>query len=134
MTIVLDGLDIVEEKDLPILTKALKEIVSNADNVVKIFVTSRSSSRIAMLLEADYDIPITRQETQRDMKAFVNHLVDTAVDNKLLLGGNVDQQLQSLLRQTVFERAGEILSAFVVKPSRMTPSRLSGNNSQRTST
>lgn len=108
VTIVIDGIDAVEETDRPILIQALREIVSKADNIVKILITSRSSSRVAAVPASEFRIHITSQETQGDMEVFVDRLIDDAVSNKVLLEGKVCDNTQRLLKHELLTRAGEM--------------------------
>ncbi|KAK7417634.1 hypothetical protein QQX98_004455 [Neonectria punicea] len=118
VTIVIDGIDSVEDHDRPILIDALRKIISKADNVVKTFVTGRSSSHTAMALAPDFQIQITRHETGKDMQAFVDHLVDAAVARKLLLGGNLSAETRRMLTQALLDGAGEmeVLSSLISFP------------------
>lgn len=108
MTIVIDGLDSVEDSERPDLIDALREIVSHADNVVKVFVTSRSSHRAAAMPIAEFQIQVTSQETRPDMEAFVEHSVDDAVARKLLLEGNLRPEICRMLLHALLDGAGEM--------------------------
>ena len=108
LTIVVDAVDSVEENERHLLMGALKEIISKADNVVKILVTSRSNNRTAIASAADKQIQITSHQTQQDMEAFVNQLIDSAIESKLLLEGRVSPNLRSTLLQGLFDGAGEM--------------------------
>ncbi|KAK1962711.1 hypothetical protein LY78DRAFT_695316 [Colletotrichum sublineola] len=98
LTIVVDGIDMVDDRERPILIHALREMVDKADNVVKILVTGRSSSRAAALPAAEFRIHIINQETKADMEAFVDHFLKTSTAGKRLLEGNIDYDARSLLR------------------------------------
>jgi hypothetical protein len=108
MTIIIDAIDTVKENERHALISAPKGIVLEADNVVKILITSRSSNRTRVAPAADKQIQITSHETQQDMESFVNHLIDTAVKSKLLLEGKVSPALRSILIQALLDGAGEI--------------------------
>lgn len=108
VTIVIDAIDAVNDTDRPILIQALREIVSKADNIVKILVTSRSSSRVAAVPASEFRIQITSQETQGDMKVFVDRLIDNAVADEVLLEGKVCADTQNFLKHELFTRAGEM--------------------------
>jgi hypothetical protein len=108
LTIIVDAIDTIKENERHALISALKRIVLEADNVVKIFITSRSSNRTTIAPAADKQIQITSHETQQDMKSFVNHLIDTAVTSKLLLEGEVPPALRSMLVQALLHGAGEM--------------------------
>lgn len=108
MTIVIDGIDAVDDTGRPDLIYALREIISKADNVVNILVTSRSSSRVAAVPASEFSIQITGQDTQGDMEVFVEHLVDNAVASKLLLEGKLGADTRTFLKQELLTGAGEM--------------------------
>lgn len=108
LTIIIDAIDIFKGDERHVFISALERIVLEADNVVKIFITSRSSNRTTITQAADKQIQITSHETQPDMESFVNHLVDTAVKSKLLLKGEVSPALRSMLIQALLDEAGEM--------------------------
>lgn len=108
MTIILDGLDAVDDAERHILIAALRDIISKADNIVKIFVTSRTSSRAAEVPDAEFKIHITSEETKSDMEAFVDHLIDDAVASKRLLEGSISRETRVTLRQGLISGAGEM--------------------------
>ncbi|KUI70485.1 Ankyrin repeat and KH domain-containing protein mask [Cytospora mali] len=105
LTILVDGLDSINEKELPVLLGALREIVTKADNVVKIFTTSRSNNHMTSI--SDKQIQITAHETKVDMETYVHHQVHTVVTDKVLLQGNISPSLRSMLIQALLDGAGE---------------------------
>ncbi|KAJ5017508.1 multiple ankyrin repeats single kh domain-containing protein [Colletotrichum sp. SAR 10_99] len=108
ITIILDGLDSVVDTERHTLIIALRDIISKADNIVKIFVTSRTSARAAAVPEAEFRIQITSQETDSDMEAFVDYLIDDAVESKRLLEGRLGVGTRAMLRQGLISGAGEM--------------------------
>ncbi|KAK2026562.1 hypothetical protein LX32DRAFT_684499 [Colletotrichum zoysiae] len=108
LTIVVDGIDTVDDNQRPILIQALREIIGKADNVVKVLVTGRSSNRAAALPTAEFRVHITSQETTTDMEAFIDQLVETAVTRKLLLEGRIGSDARKLLRKGLLDGAGEM--------------------------
>ena len=108
LTIIVDAIDIVKNNERHALISALKGIVLDADNVVKIFITCRSSNRATIASAVDKQIQITSYETQQDMEIFVNHLIDIVVTNKVLLEGEVSPALRSMLIQALLDEAGEM--------------------------
>lgn len=108
LTIIIDAIDTVEESERYILAFALKEIALKADNVVKIMVTSRSCNCAALEPTVNMQIQITSHETQRDMESFVNHHIDTVLNNKMLLGGRVSPALRIMLVEALLDGAGEM--------------------------
>lgn len=108
ITIIIDGLDSIDDDDRYTLVKALDDMVSQADNVVKIFITSRSSNRVAMTPTAAFKIQITPESTRQDMEAFMRHQIDAALAAKLRLGGVVSFDTRKVLEEALLEGAGEM--------------------------
>ncbi|KAL6713705.1 hypothetical protein ACLMJK_009170 [Lecanora helva] len=108
LIIIIDAIDTVTESERFSLISALKEIVWKADNIVKILVTSRSSSYAGIESAATHRIQITSHGTQQDMGIFVNHLIDCAVASERLLEGRVSQALRELMMEALLDEAGEM--------------------------
>lgn len=108
LAIMIDAIDSIEENERHGLIAALQEILAQADNVVKIFITSRSNGRTIAAIAPNEQIRITSGKTAQDMGVFVTQLVDTVVANRLLLGGDVPPGLRSLLVRTLIDGAGEM--------------------------
>ncbi|KAK2773762.1 multiple ankyrin repeats single kh domain-containing protein [Colletotrichum kahawae] len=108
VTIIIDGIDSVQDEDRHTLVKALGDIVSQADNLAKIFVTSRSSSRAAMIPNSASQIEITPQLVRKDMENFVRHEIDAAVAGKLLLEGNLHLDTREALEDALLDGAGQM--------------------------
>lgn len=108
LTIVIDGIDTCDEQDRLILIEALRRIVQEANNVVKVFVSSRTTGRAAALPDAECRIEITAQETREDMETYVQYLVQTALKRKSLLGGQISPQLLEMLSERLISGAGEM--------------------------
>ncbi|KAF9871950.1 hypothetical protein CkaCkLH20_10582 [Colletotrichum karsti] len=108
LTIVLDGLDSVEDSERPDLIGAFEELVKKADNVVKVFVSSRTTSRSAAKPTHEFEIQTSSQETRADMEAFIDHLVNKAVTSKLLLDGRPCPDTREMLKQALVNGAGEM--------------------------
>ncbi|KAK7974466.1 hypothetical protein PG989_016314 [Apiospora arundinis] len=108
LAIIIDGVDSLEDSERHVLLSALKGIVSKANNVVKIFITSRTNDRTIAAASPNKEIRIISDHTDRDMKIFVNHMVNTVTANSLLLGGNVSPNLRELMVQTLVDGAGEM--------------------------
>ncbi|ROW04889.1 hypothetical protein VMCG_04769 [Cytospora schulzeri] len=92
LTIVIDSVDSMDEEDQIVFLSSLRHIVAKSDNVVKIFITSRSN--IHILSGANNQVQITAHETRMDMKTYIRHQVHTSVADKLLLEGNASPSLQ----------------------------------------
>ncbi|KAL0934979.1 multiple ankyrin repeats single kh domain-containing protein [Colletotrichum truncatum] len=119
ITIVIDGLDSVDNKERPRLIEALEELISTAENVVKIFVTSQTSNSASNLPVSEFTIQITQQEARQDMEEFIDHLLNTAVARKELLEGNLPHDTRELLRQGLLDGAGEMFQWAKLQIERM---------------
>ncbi|KAH0434541.1 hypothetical protein CcaCcLH18_05284 [Colletotrichum camelliae] len=108
ITIVVDGVDTVAERDRPLLFDALRTIISSAENVARILVTSRSSNRISDVPNFEFTVRITEEETKGDMERFVDHLINTSVSSKQLLEGNLCEDTRKRLRSGLLAGAGEM--------------------------
>ncbi|KAI3318438.1 ankyrin repeat-containing domain protein [Xylariaceae sp. AK1471] len=119
VTIIIDALDEIEKFSLPLLVKGLKQIVSNSHNVVKIFLTSRNNSHIFALFDEDIDtsgqpcghiqkICISREDTLKDMKAYVKCQLSVMKNERHLLRGNVSSKLSEILVDKLVTAAGEM--------------------------
>ncbi|KXH68775.1 hypothetical protein CSAL01_08533 [Colletotrichum salicis] len=101
MTIVVDGLDSIDQAERPAVIGALPELVGNADNVVKVFITSRSTNRSGSKPAAEFEIEITSEDTKEYMEAFVDHLVEKSVKEKVLLEGDLHLDTQKMLKDAL---------------------------------
>ncbi|RFU24961.1 hypothetical protein B7463_g11382, partial [Scytalidium lignicola] len=108
ITIVVDALDEVQERDRYVLLEAFNRITAEADNVVKVFLTSRTENKIIAALETSKKINITSNNTHSDMEAFVRQQLDNAVAQRRLLGGNVCSDLRDTLLEILVDGAGEM--------------------------
>lgn len=108
LTIVIDGLDSIDDAERPAVVGALEELVVRADNVVKIFVASRGTNRSADKPVAEFEIQITSEETKEDMEAFVDHLVEQSVTKKRLLQGNLHSDTQNMLKGALLAGSHEM--------------------------
>lgn len=106
LTIIVDALDTLDQKERHALTKALCDIVSKADNVVKVFVSKRTDSHLRSALNARNCINITAEETHVDMATFIEHRIATINSNQWLL--DVSSNLHDELVQSLLENAGEM--------------------------
>lgn len=106
LTIVVDALDTLDQKERYVLTKALSDIVSKADNVVKVFVSTRTDTHLRSTLIASNYINITAEDTHADMVTFIEHRIDAIDSNQWLL--DVSSSLHDTLVQFLLEHAGEM--------------------------
>lgn len=106
LTIVVDALDTLDQKERHALAQALNDIVSKADNVVKVFVSTRNDSHLRSTLNANNCINITAEETQADMATFIEHRIDTINSSQWLL--DISESLRDFLVPFLLENAGEM--------------------------
>ena len=108
LAIVVDAVDEIKKDDRHTLLAALSDLVADADNVIKILLTSRDDAQIFELLSSARRIRITPQDIRTDLEAFVHQYVDQAVAQKRLLNGNVSPELISKLHGALVSEAGEM--------------------------
>lgn len=108
LTIIVDAVDNINKEERHVFLNALKQITMKADNVVKVFVTSRSENHVLAAATADKEIKITSQDVRGDIESFVRHQVEVAVTNKLLLDGQVSIHLRAMLEEVLIDVAAEM--------------------------
>lgn len=106
--IVIDAIDEIQETRRYELLDGLSRIATESASVVKVFVTSRDNSNILALLPGARTIRIHKFDNRADMELFVRHHVLLAVQSRRLLNGNVSEDLQGFLIQSLLEGAGEM--------------------------
>lgn len=107
-TIIVDAVDEVQETRLHQLLEALRQIAKESASVVKIFVTSRDSRKFLALLPDCLRVHIHPSDCRSDMDTFVRHHVALAIRSRRLLNGNVTEDLQEELIQTLLGGAKEM--------------------------
>ncbi|KAI1424997.1 ankyrin repeat-containing domain protein [Xylaria sp. FL1777] len=122
LIIIIDALYEIDDNKLPELIEALRQIVANSSNVVKIFLTARSNRGLLSHDAVDQTstkkveanglnvtkINISRDEVLKDMEAYVKLQLSIATDNRHLLGGNISPELTDFLTQRLVDGAGEV--------------------------
>ena len=108
LAIVIDAVDEIAECDRHRLLSALERIVAEAENVVKVLITSRNDGQVFALLPAARRIVVTQECAKEDMCAFVRRQLNDAVVQKRLLNGNIEAELQSELERKLLDGAGEM--------------------------
>lgn len=120
VTIVVDALDEVPDNDRYELVQAFKAIVQDADNVVKVFLTSRNDTQIQALLGDVSSVHIHEDDVRLDMKTFVGHAVRSRIQARSLLDGDVPPELETDLIQSLTNGAGEMYGQFLSASSVLT--------------
>ncbi|KAI0478098.1 ankyrin repeat-containing domain protein [Xylaria cf. heliscus] len=124
VTIIIDALDEIEEFGRPSLVEALKQIIADSLNVVKVFVTTRNDSHIFALFSDDLEHPtaksptqwngnvtkirISREDTLTDMEAYVNLQLSIMKNGRHLLKGKISSRLSQVLAEKLVDGAGEM--------------------------
>jgi hypothetical protein len=108
ISIVVDAIDEIPESDRYVLLKALIRIATEADNVVKVFLTSRTESKILATLETSKKINITPRDTRSDMEVFVRQQLDNVLAQRRLLNGNISSSLRRNVSENLVNGAGEM--------------------------
>lgn len=106
--IVIDAIDEVEEARRHELVYSLNRIAAQASNIVKILLTSRLPNDLTLQIKDPTLITVNRSNSRSDMELFVRHRVDSAVENKRLLGGQVSDSLQVYLRDRLVNAASDM--------------------------
>ncbi|KAI1014433.1 hypothetical protein LB504_012069 [Fusarium proliferatum] len=104
ITILLDGVEQVEDQSCDILLRCLSDIISRAENVVKVLITSRNSLGILSSLPTAKEIIVTADLVHDDMAQFITQKID---DTKLI-SGRLSPDKRSCLTKELLEGAGEM--------------------------
>ncbi|RPB05437.1 hypothetical protein L873DRAFT_1663125, partial [Choiromyces venosus 120613-1] len=95
--LVVDALDECDTSARRELLEALKYIIANSKNLVKIFVSSRSNDDITLQLENFPNFHIEAKDNEGDIKKFVREKIDCSIERKELLRGYVSPELKELI-------------------------------------
>ncbi|KAF5655423.1 ankyrin protein [Fusarium sp. NRRL 25303] len=104
ITILVDGVEQVENESCDILFQCLSDIISRAENVVKVLITSRNSLDILSSLPTAKEIIVTADLVHDDMAQFITQKID---DTKLI-SGRLSPDKRSCLTKELLEGAGEM--------------------------
>ncbi|KAF5559324.1 ankyrin 1 [Fusarium napiforme] len=104
ITILLDGVEQVEDESCDVLLQSLSDITSKAENVVKVLVTSRNSLDILSSLPTAKEIIVTADHVHDDMAQFITQKIDDAK----LISGRLSSGKRSCLIKELLDGAGEM--------------------------
>ncbi|KAF5013361.1 hypothetical protein FDECE_608 [Fusarium decemcellulare] len=104
IVILLDAVDQIQDEHRYALLKCLDRIISEAANVVKVFVTSRNDNEVFSALPTAKEIMITRDNTHNDMAQFILQKIDDA----RLIFGNLSSETRDSLANALLVGAGEM--------------------------
>jgi hypothetical protein len=107
LTIFIDAIDSIRSAVLHVLITSLNKIVTDASNVIKIFLTCRTNGSSVVTLKPQKHVIITSMEARPDMEIFVASQIDTVLANRLP-GENTSPRLKEVLIESLLENAGEM--------------------------
>ncbi|OQE36718.1 hypothetical protein PENCOP_c011G03058 [Penicillium coprophilum] len=108
-TIVVDGVDEIEEHRRHELLDQLIRVRDESASVVKIFISSRDNVNVMAGLPKDaLVLRIQETDTRHDVELYVEHSVRNAISTRSLLHGDVSDELQIKLKQFLLKGAGEM--------------------------
>ena len=104
-TIFIDALDECDPRKRHKLFRFLAEILEKANNIVKIFVTSRDDNDLVQEFGSFSNIRIAAKDNNEDIKRFVAQQLQVAIKNRTLLHGHVSEELQQHITRTLVDGA-----------------------------
>jgi hypothetical protein len=104
-TICIDALDEVDHKLRLGLLEALQHVVEKSSTVVKILATTRMNIDILMQVELFPRIELAPDDNIDDINRFVKEKVQSTIERKQLLHGNVPNALKDEICQVLCERS-----------------------------
>ncbi|KAG4437473.1 hypothetical protein IFR05_007028 [Cadophora sp. M221] len=105
VTIVVDGLDECDPTRRQDLLDMFQQIINDANNIVKIFVSSRDDHDIVHRLSQVPNLYIGAVNNKEDIESFVTCRVSEAISKKRILCGNVSQDLRNTIVETLIRKA-----------------------------
>lgn len=105
ITLVLDALDEVDYANRGELFDALEQIVQESQNVVKLFVSSRTDGDIVERFEQHSKVRIDDLLNHDDIQRFIEHEVAKSIRTKKLLRGKVSPSLRDDIIKTLSKKA-----------------------------
>ncbi|KAM0541390.1 hypothetical protein ACHAPJ_013263 [Fusarium lateritium] len=104
VTILVDAIDQIEDEHRYALLECLARVMSEAANVVKIFVTSRNGIDVLSAFPIAREIIISSDKTRDDMSDFIFRKVDDA----RLVSGRLSSHMRDVLAKALLNGAGEM--------------------------
>lgn len=95
-TIVIDALDECDADSRGSLFDVLDDVVSSSSggNPIKVFVTSRDDGDLRRQFENRPNVYIQERDNSGDINHYIKTEIETCINRKHLLGGNVSRDLQ----------------------------------------
>jgi hypothetical protein len=104
-TIVIDALDEIDRESRKPFLESLNTIAQASKNLVKIFVSSRDDDDIILEFEAIPYVYINTADNAGDIKRFIDREINSFIDRRILLRGEVDHQLKRQIIAVLVEKA-----------------------------
>jgi len=104
-TICIDALDEVEPSTRKNLLQALKFVMENSKNLVKIFATTRMDVDVARQFEMFPRIELQPDDNASDIERFIKESIQTGIADGELLDGAVDGDLKTEIWKVLSERS-----------------------------
>ena len=104
-TICIDALDEVETKSRLSLLKALKYIIEKSKTLVKVFATTRMDIDILLQFDKFPSIELQPDDNIDDISRFVKTKLQSTIDDRLLLGGQVPDKLKVEIYNALCKRS-----------------------------
>lgn len=104
ITILLDGVEQVEDESCDVLLQSLSDIISKAENVVKVLITGRNSLDVLSSLPTAKEIIVTADHVHDDMAQFITQKIDDAK----IISGRLSSGKRSCLIKELLDGAGEM--------------------------
>ncbi|KAH7308795.1 hypothetical protein BKA65DRAFT_519930 [Rhexocercosporidium sp. MPI-PUGE-AT-0058] len=105
VTIVVDGLDECDPTRRQELLDAFQKIVTESDNIVKIFVSSRDDHDLIHRLSRTPNLYIKAADNKSDIERFVTSRVEEAISKERILCGKVPRELKNIIVETLTRKA-----------------------------
>jgi hypothetical protein len=104
-TICIDALDEVKNGKRIELLRSLKHVISNSKNLVKIFATTRMDPDILFQFQIFPKIDLQPDDNVTDINQFISNKVQSAIDDGLLLHGEVQDELKAEIYDVLCKRS-----------------------------
>jgi len=105
VTLIVDGLDDCNPARRQDLLDAFQRLITDSDNVVKIFISSRDDHDLVHRLSQTRNLYIRASDNSGDIESFVTSRVKEAIDKGRILCGNVPHDLKIIIVETLIGKA-----------------------------
>lgn len=108
VTIVLDSFDECDQNRSSRLIQNLEEVIRQSPKNVKILISTRAFPAIEDKLTPDRSIEVTAENNGCDVRMFIRSTLDKRIQDKILLSGNVPEDLRDEIEVTLTSRANNM--------------------------